>query len=197
VGDYVAAFVQGPAGARTLSVAEYDRPPGRPSVPSSTAYTRRAQPRLSWSAGLELWGPQTYQVLIDGAPAGTSATETFVPPVPIKSGKHTFQVVAVDQAGQSTPSHTRTLRVDALAPRVRVSVTGRRRAGNVLRVRVKAKDRGGSGLARVTIAFGDRHSTHRRTAFHVYRRRGRYTLKVSAVDRAGNIGRRTVRLRIR
>jgi hypothetical protein len=197
VGDYVAAFVQGPAGARTLSVAEYDRPPGRPSVPSSTAYTRHARPTLRWAAGLELWGPQTYEVLIDGAVAGSTAAETFVPPVPVKSGKHTFQVVAVDQAGQATPSHTRTLRVDSLAPRVRVSVTGRRRAGHILRIRVKAKDRGGSGLDHVTIAFGDRHSVHRRTAFHAYRRRGRYTLKVSAVDRAGNIGRRTVRLRIR
>jgi hypothetical protein len=197
VGDYVAAFVQGAAGARALSVAEYDRPPGRPSVPSSTAYTRRARPRLRWVAGLEPWGPQTFQVLIDGAVAGTTAAETFVPPVPIKSGKHTLQVVAVDQAGQATPSHRRTLRVDALAPRVRVSIAGGRRAGHVLRIRVKAKDRGGSGLDHVTVSFGDRRSARGRTVFHAYRRRGRYTLKVSAFDRAGNVGRRTVRLRIR
>jgi PKD domain-containing protein len=197
VGDYVAAFVQGPDGARTLSVTEYDRPPGRPSVPSSTAYTRQAQPPLRWAAGLELWGPQTFQVLIDGAPAGTTTAETFVPPAPLKSGRHTFQVVAVDQAGQPTPSHTRTLRVDALAPRVRVAIAGGRRAGRVLRIRVRARDRGGSGLDHVTVSFGDHRSARGTTLFHAYRRRGRYTLRVAAVDRAGNVGRRTVRLRIR
>jgi len=193
----VAAFVQGSDGARTLSVAVYDRPPGRPSVPSSTAYTRRAQPPLRWVAGLEPWGPQTFQVLIDGAPIGTTQAVTFVPPVPLKSGRHTFQVVAVDQAGQATPSHTRTLRVDALAPRVRVAISGARRAGRVLRVRVRAKDPGGSGLDHVTVSFGDRRSARGTTLFHAYRRRGRYTLQVKAVDRAGNVGRRTVRLRIR
>jgi hypothetical protein len=197
VGDYVAAFVQGPDGARTLSVTAYDRPPGRPSVPSGTAYARRAQPALSWAAGLDLWGAQTFQVRIDGAVAGTTAATTFVPPVPLKSGRHTLQVVAVDQAGQTTPSHTRTLRVDALAPRVRVSVSGARRAGHVLRIRVKASDRGGSGLDHVTVSYGDHRSARGRTLFHAYRRRGRYTLKVAAVDRAGNVGRRTARIRIR
>jgi hypothetical protein len=197
VGDYVAAMVEGPACCRFVAVDQYDRPPGRPAVPSSTAYTRHAQPALHWGAGLDLWGPQTFWVMIDGAVSGTTAATTFAPPVPLKSGKHTFQVVAVDQAGQATPSHTRTLRVDALAPRVRVSVSGARRAGRVLRIRVRAKDRGGSGLDHVTVAFGDRHSARGKTVFHAYRRRGRYTLKVKAVDRAGNVGRRSVRLRIR
>jgi hypothetical protein len=105
--------------------------------------------------------------------------------------------VAVDQAGQATPSHTRTLRVDALAPRVRVAVTGSRRVGRVLRIRVRVEDRGGSGLDHVTVSFGDRRSARGRTLFHAYRRRGRYALTVKAVDRAGNVGRRTVRLRIR
>jgi PKD domain len=197
VGDYAVAFVQGPAGARTLSVAEYDRPPGRPSVPTSPAYARRARPTLRWAAGLELWGPQTFQVRIDGAVVGSTQAEKFIPPVRLKSGRHTFQIVAVDQAGQATPSRTRSLRVDAQAPTVRVAVSGARRAGGVLRVRVRAKDRGGSGLDHVTVAFGDRHSARGTTLFHAYRRRGRYTLKVSAFDRAGNVGRRTVRIRIR
>jgi hypothetical protein len=196
VGDYVAAFVQGPAGARTLSVNLYDRPPGRPAVPSRTSYTRSARPPLRWRAGLDLWGPQTFQVLIDGALAGTTQADSFVPPAKVKSGRHTYQIVAVDQAGQATPSHRRTLRVDALAPRVQVSVAGPRVAGRTLRVRVRAKDRGGSGLDHITVMFGDRRSARGATVFHAYRRRGRYTLVVRAVDRAGNTGRRTVRLRI-
>jgi hypothetical protein len=183
-------MLQGPAGARALTVAVYDRPPGRPSVPSSTAYVRSARPALRWTAGLELWGPQTFQIVIDGKVAGTSATETFVPPTPLRSGKHTFQVVAVDRAGQTTPSHTRSLRVDALAPRVSVALKGRR-------VRVRVRDRGGSGLSHATVKFGDGRSARGATVTHIYARRGRFRLRVVAVDRAGNVARRTVRLRVR
>jgi hypothetical protein len=64
-------------------------------------------------------------------------------------------------------------------------------------VRVRAKDRGGSGLDHVTVSFGDHRSARGRNLFHAYRRHGRYKLKVAAVDRAGNVGRRTVRIRIR
>jgi hypothetical protein len=190
VGDYAVAFTQGPDGARALSVAVYDRPPGRPAVPSSTAYTRSARPVLRWGAGLELWGPQTYQVVIDGKVAGTTAAETFVPPAPLRSGRHTFRVVAVDKAGQTAPSHTRTLRIDALAPRISVSAKGRR-------VRVRVTDRGGSGLSHATVSFGDRHSARSATATHVYVRGGRFAVRVTAVDRAGNVARRTVRLHVR
>jgi hypothetical protein len=192
VGDYAVAMVQGPDGARSLSVAVYDRPPGRPSVPSSAAYSRHARPALRWSAGLELWGGQTFQVVIDGKLAGTTAATTFVPPAPLRSGRHTVRIVAVDRVGQATPSHARTLRIDALAPSVSVSV---KRTGRSVRVKVRARDRGGSGLDHVTVAFGDGHSARGTSLVHTYRRRGRYTLRVTAVDRAGNAGRRSVKLR--
>jgi hypothetical protein len=195
VGDYAVAMVQGPDGARTLSVTVFDRPPGRPSVPTSTAYARRARPSLRWGAGLDLWGPQTFRVLIDGRLSGQTQAETFVPPKALKTGRHTFRVDAVDRAGQVTGSHTRTIRVDATAPRLSVRVTGARRAGHALTVAVKARD-AASGLARVTVAYGDGRSTRLRTSRHAYRR-GRYTLKVTAVDKAGNLARRSVKLRIR
>jgi PKD domain len=190
VGDYAVVFTQGPAGARALSVAVYDRPPGRPSVPSSTANARSARPLLRWTAGLDLWGPQTFQVVVDGKVVGTTAAQTFVPPAPLRSGRHTYRVVAVDRVGQTTPSHTRSLRIDGLAPRVSVSVSGRR-------VRVRAHDRGGSGLARMTVSFGDHRSARGADVSHVYARGGRYRLRATAVDRAGNVARRTVRLRVR
>jgi hypothetical protein len=197
VGDYVAAMVQGPDGARTLAVTVFDRPPGRPSVPTSTAYTRLARPKLRWGAGVEQWGAQTFNVYIDNVLVGQTQAETFAPTAPVKSGRHTFRVDAVDRAGQVTGSHTRTLRVDALAPRLSFKVSGSRRAHGFVSVTVKAKDRGGSGLDHVTVAYGDRSSTHAARSRHAYRRSGRYTLKVSAVDRAGNVARRSVRLRIR
>ena len=60
VGDFAVAMVQGTAGARTLSVAVFDRPPTAPFIESSQAYKRKTRPELRWRPGLELWGAQTY-----------------------------------------------------------------------------------------------------------------------------------------
>jgi hypothetical protein len=197
VGDYAVAMVQGPDGARTLSATVWDRPPGRPSVPTSATYTRRARPSVRWGAGLDLWGAQTFRVYFDRVLSGQTTAETFVPPTPLASGKHTYRVDAVDRVGQVTGSHTRTLRIDALGPRISVAVRGARLSGNPLEIVVKARDRGGSGLDRVTVDYGDRHArTRARTSRHAYGR-GRHTLKVTAVDKAGNVARRSVKLRIR
>jgi hypothetical protein len=197
VGDYAVAMVQGPDGARTLSAAVWDRPPGRPAVPSGATAMRRARPSVRWAAGLDLWGAQTFRVYFDNVLSGQTTAETFVPPKPLASGRHTYRIDAVDRVGQVTASHTRTLRIDALAPRLSVAVRGARRAGHALRIVVKARDRGGSGVDHVKVDYGDRRGTTRaRTSFHAYRR-GRFTLKVTAVDRAGNVARRSVKLRIR
>jgi hypothetical protein len=158
-------------------------------VPSSTA-TARARPTLRWTAGLDLWGSQTFQVVIDGKVVGTTGAETFVPPAPLRSGTHKLQIVAIDRAGQTTPSHTRTLRIDGSAPRISVSLRGRR-------VGVRVRDRGGSGLARATVSFGDGSKVRGAAVSHVYAHGGRFQVRVTAVDRAGNVARRTVRLHVR
>jgi hypothetical protein len=44
-----------------------------------------------------------------------------------------------------------------------------------------------SGIGRVTIAWGDGSSSTGRRATHGYRRSGRFTLRVSVRDRAGNV----------
>ena len=70
-------------------------------------------------------------------------------------------------------------------------------SGRALKIRVTAKDRGGSGLDHTTIDFGDRSGTTRlRLVRHRYRA-GKFTLKVAAVDRSGNIARTQVKLRIK
>jgi hypothetical protein len=47
------------------------------------------------------------------------------------------------------------------------------------------------------VKFGDGRSARGATVTHIYARRGRFRLRVVAVDRAGNVARRTVRLRVR
>lgn len=197
VGDFAVAMVQGPAGARALTIAVYDDPPTAPFIGRAASAKPQSRPQLSWTAGLDLWGQQLFRVLIDGKPIGETHATTFVPAAPIRAGKHTWQVEAVDLHGQIARSRTRTLRIDSLAPRLTVKVSGRRGAGLALKISVRARDVGGSGLDHVNVDYGDRtRIAHATTTIHVYRR-GSFTLKVSAVDKAGNVARKQVKLRIK
>ena len=197
IGDFAVAMVQGAPGARALVVSVFDRPPGAPFIESSQTYKRQTRPELHWRPGLELWGAQTYRVFVDGVQVGQTQNDVLVPSTPLTTGRHRWQVEAVDRAGQTTRSRLRTLKIDATAPRLRVSVSGRRAAGAGLRIRVRATDRGGAGLSHTTVDYGDRSPTTRsRSTTHRYRR-GTFTLKVAAVDKAGNVTRKRVKLRIK
>jgi hypothetical protein len=197
VGDFAVAMVQGSPGARALTVAVYDRPPTAPFIESSQTYKRKTRPELRWRPGLELWGAQTYRVYVDGAQIGQTQNTRLVPSTPLTTGKHTWQVEAVDRAGQVTRSRLRTLRIDATKPTLKVSVTGRRVAGAGLKIRVRVSDRGGSKLDHITVNYGDKSRTSRsRSTVHRYKR-GTYRLRVAAVDKAGNVARKEVRLRIK
>ena len=197
VGDFAVAMVQGTLGARALTAAVFNRAPGAPFIESSQAYKRKTRPELRWRPGLELWGAQTYRVFVDGVQIGQTQNDTLVPATPLTTGKHTWQVEAVDSAGQTSKSRARTLRIDATAPTLRVSVSGKRVAGAGLKIRVTVSDRGGAGLSHTTVDYGDKSATTRtRSTTHRYRR-GTFTLKVAAVDKAGNVTRKEVKLRIK
>jgi hypothetical protein len=107
-GDVAVAMLQGAPGARTLTAALLDDPPGRPVVTS-----RRVDPARSgirWNAGLDLLGPQRFTVRVDRRVAGrTSKTSLRVRG--LRKGRHTVQVVATDRRGQSARSRTRTIDV--------------------------------------------------------------------------------------
>jgi hypothetical protein len=99
------------------------------------------------------------------------------------SGTHRYQVRATDRRGQTVTSRTRTFRVDPGMPVLKLTV---RRRGRTVTVSTVARDRGPSGLAYVRIDWGDKSRRQfRRSAVHHYKK-GRYTLAVSAIDKAGN-----------
>jgi hypothetical protein len=196
-GDFAVAMVQGNPGARALAVAVYDSPPSAPFIESSQAFKRKTRPEFKWRPGLDLWGEQTYRVYVDGVVIGQTKNNTLVPAVPLTAGQHTWQVEAVDRNGQTSRSRARTLRIDSLAPTVKVTVSGKRVAGRPLKVKVSAKDLGGSGLDHVTVDYGDRSRTTSTTSTRHTYRSGTFTLKVVAVDKSGNIARKEVKLRIK
>jgi hypothetical protein len=190
-------MVQGGAGAYTLTGALYDRAPGLPFIESNQRYKRKTRPELRWRPGLDLWGPQRYRVLIDGQPVAETTVDSYTPRVPLTTGKHSWQIESIDMRGQVSRSRLRTLRIDATAPTLKVSVSGKRVAGSNLKIRVRAKDVGGSGLDRISVDYGDKSPKGTKaTTRHRYKR-GTFRLKVWAYDRAGNVTRKQVKLRIK
>jgi hypothetical protein len=200
-GDVAIAFVQGDASGRRIVTASFDRLPGTFTGYTTQRFRRFARPPLSWAPSFELWGPITYTVQIDGQPVGQTTDTKLTPLNAVPDGIHRWRVVAADRRGQTTASPTRLLRVDATPPRVSFRVSGVRKRGRLVKFRVKAGDvltPTASGIALVRIDFGDRSGVVLgRKAVHVYRRTGRFTVRVSATDRAGNVTvvRRKVRIK--
>lgn len=197
LGDFAVAMVQGSPGAYALTGAVFDRAPGSPFIEETTTYKRKTRPDFRWRAGIELWGAQRFRVFVDNVVIGETPNETLTPRVPLTTGTHTWQVEAVDARGQTSRSRLRTLKIDAVAPTLTVKVSGKRAAGKSLKVTVRAKDAGGAGLDHITVDYGDKSAkSSKATTRHKYKR-GTFRLKVAAVDKAGNVTRKQVRLRIK
>jgi hypothetical protein len=191
------AFVQQDGLARSIVVAGYDRPPGRPV--GSTSERPRKPEALRWQPAVDLLGAPTYTVLVDGRPIGqTQATEFAPPPGALSEGRHTWQVSATDRRGQTQVSRSRRLRIDATPPTLRASFT---RRGRELRVTVRAGDPNGrqpSGIRRVEVALGNGRTlpVRGRTLTYRYPRGGAYEVVVTATDQAGNATQERRRFRI-
>jgi hypothetical protein len=202
-GDVAVAFVQGEGGGRQIVAASLDRAPGSFRASTTTRWRKFARPPLKWGTAFELWGPLTYTVLIDNKPvAQTTSTGVTVPTV-VADGLHRWRVVATDIHGQSTTTPSRNLRVDATPPKVTYKISGARKRGRPVKVAVQATDASGtaakaSGFDHVRISFGDgsRAITGLR-AIHRYGHSGKVTVRISAVDKAGNVASKTRRITIR
>ena len=191
-GNTAVAMVQGDGAGRRVSVAVYDRVPGRPVVLRSFRYRAR-KPLIKWAVGSENWGAQTFTVFVDGKAVGKTTKNRLVSKRRLGRGLHRYRVRAVDRRGQVATSRTRTFRVDPGLPTLNLTV---RRRGRTVTVSTVAADRGPAGLDYVQIDWGDKsRKLRRRSAVHHYKK-GRYTLTVRAVDKAGNVTAKKKALRI-
>ena len=183
-GDAIVAFLQGDASARRLAVAAVVPPPGPLAGLTTDHFIRVARPLLQWTASRGAFSPIAYTVVLDGKPIATTAATSLELPAALTDGVHQWQVIARDSLGQQTPSPVRALRIAARPPVVAIAVSGARRAGAALGFAVAVK--APAGLAAVTIDFGDGARARGARASHRYARAGRFTVRVTAVDRLGN-----------
>lgn len=198
MGNFVVGFLQGGPTNRRVMVAEYDRPPGLPNPTTSSNNQNRSKPRFKWSPGLELFGPQIFRVIVDGDEIGRTSESQFFSPVALDDGPHRWQVIAVDRRGQENASRVRIVRIDRTPPDAAIKLTGKKKAGALLRFSVTPDDFGGSGIKYVQTDFGDRSPvTLVPRGVHRWRRAGKYTVRLKVADKAGNVARLTVKLRIK
>ena len=190
-GDAAAVFVQAGADGRRLVYGVYDRPPGSLRTYTTSKFRKLARPLLSWQSSFDLWGAPAYQVLVDDQVVGQTTDTKLTPLAPVPDGMHSWKVIATDRRGQSATAPARPLRIDTLAPELTFSVTGAKRKGKPVTVRVKVADGSlatpaGSGVKLVRIAFGDGSFVLGRTGVHRYAKGGAVTVTVAASDVAGN-----------
>ncbi|MEA2136340.1 MAG: hypothetical protein QOC68_4249 [Solirubrobacteraceae bacterium] len=203
VAGFAVAMVQGAPGSnRTVTAAVQDRPPGRPgAIAHRGDWQNKARPKLEWRPGIDLWGPQTFRVLVGGKVVGETTGSSLVPKQRLRAGRPLpYQVIAIDVRGQQSPSRTRVVRFDNQGPRLTVKVVGKRSSGRALRIVVRAKDGKGSGVKKIRVRYGDskRIVEQRGKRFrgaHAYRH-GSFKLRVTGYDFAGNRRVKIVRLRI-
>ncbi len=197
-GDAAIAWMQGTGGSTEIMAERLYQPPGSAAPAKAFAYSRSAQPVLSWSASSQRWGPITYSVSVDGAGVGQTGADALRVPTPLRDGAHGWGVTAGNPAGLTSSSKPARVFVDTVAPRLSATLSGARRAGASLTLRLSYRDAppGGlpaadaSGVATLTIRWGDGTTTRNKPGTHrlehTYRRPGRYRITVTVADRAGN-----------
>ncbi len=195
-GDAAVAWVQGAPGARAIVADQFYWAPGGVSAVGPSGYVHTARPTLAWTPAGADWGPIRYTVALDGAALGTTTATSVTVPAPLTDGPHSFTVTATDPAGQRATMRPAAFFVDDLPPVATLALTGRRQVGVHLHVLGAVSDTappevpgGSSGVARITLNFGDGTALSGASrGYHAYRRPGRYRITLTATDRAGNVG---------
>lgn len=198
-GNIAVAWVQDvPGQGRAVVVSTVDQPPGRFGVKAVRGFQRSDRPVLSWNVAREQWG-RFFRVTIDGVEAGVTGQRSFRPRTRLAQGAHTWQVTALDRRGQQFAARASTVRIDSVGAFVRARLIGARHAGGTLRLLVQATDTPTgtarraagvvtSGVRQIVVDWGDGSAPERirRGTQHAYARAGRFTLRITVTDRAGN-----------
>jgi hypothetical protein len=145
-------------------------------------------------------------VVLDGTSLGSTGSTALRPPAPLAQGPHSFHVSVSNPAGLSNTGRSMSLFVDSLPPVVTLSLSGRLFAGATLKLHALYTDAppplapaDASGVALVQVRWGDgtKLQVIHHWSLHVYKKPGRYRVTVYVTDRAGNLGRATLIVRVK
>lgn len=208
-GDAAVAWVQGAPGATQIVVdLLYQPPPPFGLAGGPRPYVARPQPQLRWSQSGDAWGPITYTVTVDSSQVAQTRATSLVVPSPVADGPHSWFVTATNPAGETATTRTATLFVDTVAPAAQLAFSGTKLIGRPVNTFLTYTDppppgepvTDASGVASAVVHWGDGTSSrlhlrwHR--SFHTYSRPGTYAITAVVTDRAGNVGRAALRVRI-
>jgi hypothetical protein len=113
---------QGSGAQARITVAAWDRPPGRPGIIGSPrARSRGRRVLVRWMPGAEIWGRQTFTVRVDGKVVGRTTSSRLTFKRKLKTGRHRLTVTTTDRRGQSATSPTQSFRVRRNGRRVTIS----------------------------------------------------------------------------
>jgi hypothetical protein len=191
-GGSVVAWVQGAPAERRIVAGYFDRPPSRFLGYTGQGCCRGVMPTLKWQEAFNIWGATRYEVLVDGTVVGqTVGKPELALPTALAAGTHSWQVRAIDIRGQATRSKRRVLRIDGRKPLLTVHYKRKQR---VVVLSVRARDdasngRLSAGMEGIAVSWGDGTTGPRGRfevrATHRYQR-GKFTLTITARDKAGN-----------
>ncbi|HEY4279475.1 MAG TPA: hypothetical protein VGM91_14720 [Conexibacter sp.] len=200
-GDILIAWVQNvPGQGPAIATYTLDQPPPRFARKAlRTPWQRTDRPTLAWSPTRDRWG-LAYHLVVDSADVAQTGGTKFRLGTAVTQGAHSWQVIAVDRRGQQFQTSTGTFRVDSVAPTARLKVSGALHPSTITRLTIASRDAPPpvttpgakpaqtSGVASVLIDWGDKSRRERvkRGSQHAYRRTGRYAIRVTVTDKAGN-----------
>jgi hypothetical protein len=129
-------------------------------------------------------------ITLDGLPVPTIAGTDHIVSGSIdtrllQDGPHALRIDASDRVGNAG-SATIGFSVDNTRPTLRLQAARTLLAGDRLRLRATTSDRGSGIAAPPLVRFGDGATAKGRTVEHRFSRPGRFTMRVTSVDRAGN-----------
>ena len=207
-GDSAIAWVQGAPGAAQIVVDQLYQPPAPFGQVGPARYVALPQPQLGWSQSKEPWGPVTYTVTLDGNVIGQTRSTSLVVPSVLANGPHSWFVTAANPVGQTARTGTATVFVDTIPPIARIALHGTKLVGRRISTFLTYTDLpaagepvgDASGVAAAVVFWGDATSSrlHRgwHRSFHRYARAGTYTITAVVTDKAGNVDRVTLRVKI-
>ena len=196
LGDALIAFVQGDEGEVQVGAATVDAPPQSFAVEVPLRFVRSKKVRLDWDPPRNALSNLKFTVRVGTRTVVRNLERTFyrVRTRRLKDGRLPIIVTATDSHGQRSESTDSSLRLDRKPPRVTASAAGK------LRARVRLVDgtrRRVAGPTRSTISWGDGRRSRGTRVSHRYKKPGLYRISVVARDRAGNVRKRTTKVRVR